>query len=119
MVVPKRPDGSLDAELQVAMFAYGYKGDDLVITPKSGTGYGSRAWLLEHMNAGRRHYREPYFDDDPKDGFPQSECSVCHVAIINFGERMCSECVEKFKMCKRCRHNQLYLDWDHYDLRHV
>lgn len=116
MVMPLRPDGSVDTELRIAMLQYGYAGEEPAITPKSGTGYGSRAWLLEHLNAGKRHYEPPYYDDDPADGYPQIACRACHVAIVNFGEAMCSKCVEKFKMCKRCRFNPRYLDWDYYHL---
>ena len=111
-----RPDGSVDIELSVFMHRYEYGVAALTITPKLGTGYASRAWLLEHVNGGRRNYEEPYFDDDPADRYPQASCRACHVAVTNIGEPMCSRCVEKFKMCKRCRFNQLYLDWDHYDL---
>ena len=114
MATPLRPDGSIDVELKVAMSKYGYGADDPRITPKTGIGYGSRAWLLEHFNAGRREYKKPYFDDDPADGYPQKACGQCHIAIINYGRSMCTKCVEKFKMCKRCENQQLYLDWEYY-----
>ena len=116
MVTPLRPDGSLDIELKIAMDRYGYRAKDPTFVPKSGTGYASRAWLLEHLNAGRRKYEKPYYDDDPADGYPQTECKQCHTAVVNYGNPMCSKCVEKFKKCKRCRSNNLYLDWDHYNL---
>ena len=115
MVTPLRPDGSLDVELDIAMRRYGYASKELTITPKSGTGYASRAWLLEHLNAGQRHYKKPYYDDDPADGYPQIACRQCHAAVTNYGEPMCRKCVEKFKKCKRCRYNNLYLDWDYYN----
>ena len=116
MATPLRPDGSLDEELRVAMLRYGHSSREPTTMPKSGIGYMSRAWFLELFNAGRRHYEKPYFDDDPADGYPQMACRQCHVAIVNFGNLMCRKCVEKFKMCKRCRYNQLYLDWDYYHL---
>ena len=116
MVTPLRPDGSLDLELRIAMERYGYVAQQPSITPGTGTGYTSRAWLLEHMNAGQRHYKMPYYDDDPADGYPQIPCRQCHTAIINYGNPMCTKCVEKFKKCSRCGYNDLYLDWDYYHL---
>lgn len=115
MVDVLRPDGSHDPELFRALCGGGYHAADRTIRPAAGFGYASRPWLLEHLNFGRRRYAEPYFDDDPADGYPQKACPYCHTAVVNLGTPACSRCTERFRFCKRCRRNLLYLDWDFYD----